>query len=76
MNVTRYLYYSLVLTPPKHIGQHRARIMINRMPQPTRIRFLGHIRPHFIELRAEPMTHLQLIRAPDFHFDLRGIQGR
>jgi hypothetical protein len=27
-------------------------------------------------VRAEPTPHLQLIRAPDFHFDLPGIHGR
>src|SRR5262249_47447364 len=31
------------------------------------MRFRLHKTPHFVELRAEPTPHLQLIRAPDFY---------
>jgi hypothetical protein len=48
----------------------------NGVPEPSRIRFRFHKTPHFVELRAEPTPHLQLIRTPDFHFDVRGVQGR
>src|SRR5712691_3440270 len=51
-------------------------MVINGVPEPSRMRFRLHKTPHFVALRAEPTTHLQLIRAPDFHFDLRGMQGR
>ena len=40
------------------------------------MRFRLHKTPHFVELGAEPTTHLQLIRAPDFHLDLLGMQDR
>jgi hypothetical protein len=60
----------------EHIGQHLPGVVINGVPEPSRIRFRLHKTPHFVELRAEPTMHLQRIRAPDFHFDLRGIHGR
>src|SRR5215510_10727426 len=65
-----------VFASSEHVGQHLPGVVINGVPEPARMRFRLHKTPHFVELRAEPMTHLQLIRAPDFHFDLRGIQGR
>src|SRR5215467_13635377 len=46
------------------------------MPEPSRMHFRLHKTPHFVELRAEPMPHLQLIRAPDFHLNLLGMHGR
>src|SRR5215475_10554844 len=48
----------------------------NGVPQPTRMRFFEYITPHFVELGAEPTTHLKLIRTPDFYFHVLGIQGR
>src|SRR4029434_7953609 len=38
-----------ILPPSKDIGQYLPTVMIYRMPEPSRMRFLGHIRPHFIE---------------------------
>ncbi len=64
------------LTPSEHIRSHFPGVVINGVPQPARIRFPGYIGPHFIELGTEPTTHLSLIRAPDFHLDLLGIQDR
>src|SRR5262252_6410167 len=46
------------------------------MPEPAWMRFRLHKTPHFVELRAEPTTHLQLIRAPDFYLNLLGMHGR
>ena len=40
------------------------------------MRFRLHKTPHFVALRAEPTTHLQLIYAPDFHLNLLGMHGR
>ena len=65
-----------VFAPSEHIRQHLPCVVINGVPEPARMRFRLHKTPHFVELRAEPTPHLQLIRAPDFHFDLRGVQGR
>src|SRR6185503_2467884 len=65
-----------VFARSKHIGQHLPGVVINGVPEPSRMRFRLHKTPHFVELRAEPTMHLQLICAPDFHFDLRGMQGR
>ena len=48
----------------------------NGVPQPTRIRFFAHITLHFVKLGAEPTMHLKLIRTPDVHFHVLGIQGR
>jgi hypothetical protein len=65
-----------VFASSEHIGQHLPGVVINGVPEPSRMRFRFHKTPHFVELRAQSTTHLQLIRAPDFHFDLRGIHGR
>src|SRR5262245_16512415 len=51
-------------------------MVINGVPEPSRMRFRLHKTPHFVELRAEPTTHLQLIRAPDFYLNLLGMHGR
>jgi hypothetical protein len=65
-----------VFAPSEHIGQHLPGVVINGVPEPSRIRFRFHKTPHFVKLRAEPTPHLQFIRAPDFYFDLRGMHGR
>src|SRR5262245_32468926 len=65
-----------VLAPSEYIGQHLPAVVINGVPEPARMRFRLHKTPHFVELRAEPTTHLQLIRAPDFYLHLRGMHGR
>src|SRR5262245_24368407 len=70
------LQEDVVLPPAEHIRQHLSRVVINGVPQPTRMRFFEHITPHFVEFGAEPTTHLKRIRTPDFHYHLLGIQGR
>ena len=40
----------LILPSSEHIRQDPARLMINRVPQPTRLRFFRNIRLHFVEL--------------------------
>src|SRR5262249_9721024 len=69
------LQEDVVLPSSEHICQDLARVVINGVPQPTRIRFFAHITPRFVEFGAEPTTHLKLICAPDFHFHVRGMQG-
>jgi hypothetical protein len=51
-------------------------VVINGVPEPSRMRVRLHKTPHFVEIRTQSTTHLRLIRASDFHFDVRGIQGR
>src|SRR5262252_10850791 len=65
-----------VFASSEHIRQHLPAVVINGVPEPARMRFRLHKTPHFVELRAEPMPHLQLIRAPDFHLNLLGMHGR
>jgi hypothetical protein len=65
-----------VLTPSKHIRSHLPGMVINGVPEPSRMRFRLHKTPHFVELGAQSTTHLQLIRAPDFHLNLLGMQER
>jgi hypothetical protein len=36
--------------------------------------FAAHVAPHLVELRAEPTTHLQRVRTPYLHRDLRRMQ--
>src|SRR5216683_7984743 len=64
------------LTPSKHIRSHLPGVVINSVPEPSWIRFRLHKTPHFVELGAQSTTHLKLIRAPDFHLDLLGMQDR
>jgi hypothetical protein len=66
----------VVLTPAEHIRSPLPRVVINGVPQPTRMRFFAHITPPFVEFGAEPTTHLQLIRTPDVHCHVLGMQGR
>jgi hypothetical protein len=65
-----------VLPPSKHIGSHLPGVVINSVPAPSWLRFRLHKTPHFVELGAQSTTHLQLIRAPDFHLDLLGLYDR
>jgi hypothetical protein len=65
-----------VFASSEHIRQHLPGVMIYGVPEPSRMRFRLHKTPHFVELRAEPTTHLQLIRAPDFYLNLLGMHGR
>jgi len=39
-----------ILASPKNVGQHGPTVVINRMPQPPRLRFLAHVTPDLIEL--------------------------
>src|SRR5262249_35471819 len=65
-----------VFASSEHIRQHLPGVVINGVPEPARMCFRLHKTPHLVELRAEPTTHLQLIRAPDFHLNLLGMQER
>jgi hypothetical protein len=40
----------VILAPSEHIREHLATMMINRVPQPTRVRFAAHVTPHFVKL--------------------------
>src|SRR5262245_23206114 len=53
-----------VLASSAYRGQHRARVVINRVPSPARIGFAVHGAPPLVKFRAEPATHLQRIRTP------------
>src|SRR6266446_1125793 len=66
----------LVLPPSKHIRSHLPGVVIHGVPEPSWICFRLHKTPHFAELGAQSTTHLKLIRAPDFHLDLLGMQDR
>ena len=39
-----------ILPAPKDVGSHLSTVMINRVPQPARVRFAAHVTPHFIKL--------------------------
>src|SRR5215813_14214790 len=65
-----------VFASSEHIRQHLPGVVINGVPEPSRMCFRLHKTPHLVELRAEPTPHLQLIRAPDFHLNLLGMQER
>jgi hypothetical protein len=44
------LQEDVVLPPAEHICQDLARVMINGVPQPARVRFAAHETPHFVQL--------------------------
>jgi hypothetical protein len=44
------LQEDVVLPSSEHIRQDLARAMINRVPQPPRVRFAAHVTPHFVQL--------------------------
>ena len=44
------LQEDVVLAPSEYLRQDRARVMINGVPQPARVRFAAYITPHFIQL--------------------------
>ena len=54
-----------ILLPSKDTGQHLPPVMINRMPEPSWIRFLGHIHPHFIEFLCHSAALCQFVSATD-----------
>jgi hypothetical protein len=39
-----------ILAAPEDVGSHVPTVMINRVPQPPRVRFAAHITPHFVQL--------------------------
>src|SRR6266704_633218 len=45
------LHKDFVFAATKDIGQDRARVMINRMPQPAWVAFVADKAPHFVDLR-------------------------
>jgi hypothetical protein len=57
----------LILPSSKDIRQYAPTVMIDRVPQPPRRRFLPHETPHLIQLRRQPATPRQLVSATDFH---------
>src|SRR5262247_3378578 len=65
-----------VLASSKHIRQHLPGVVINGVPEPAWMRFRLHKTPHFVELRAEPTTHLKLVSTPELHLDLLRMQAR
>jgi len=65
-----------VLPPSTHRRSRLPGVVIHRVPEPSWMRFRFHNTPHCVELGAQSTTHLQLIRAPDFHLDLLGIDDR
>jgi hypothetical protein len=66
----------VVLPPPAHLRSHLPGLVINGVPEPSRMRFRLHKTPHFVELGAQSTTHLKLLRAPDFPLDLLGMHER
>ena len=44
------LQEDVILSSSAHICQDLARVMINGVPQPARVRFAAHATPHFVQL--------------------------
>jgi len=48
----------VVLPPPEHLRSYLPALVIDGVPEPSRMRFRLHKTPHVVELGAEPTTHL------------------
>src|SRR5262249_11681882 len=42
-----------ILPPPQDVCEYRTTAMIDRGPEPPRVRFAAHVPPHFVQLRRE-----------------------
>src|SRR5262245_26309243 len=56
----------IVLPPPEHIRSHLPGVVINGVPEPSRMPLRLHKTPPFVRLRAQPTTPLPLIPPPNF----------
>jgi hypothetical protein len=63
-----------ILPTPKDRRQHGPAVMINRMPQPPRLRFLAHKTPHLLKLRRQPATLGSLLSTTALPLYLLGVQ--
>src|SRR6266705_2448116 len=52
------LHKDVVFAATKDIGQDRARVMINRMPQPAWVPFVADKAPHFVDLRFPSLLNV------------------
>src|SRR5262245_37942903 len=64
------LQEDVVLAPAEYICQDFPRVMINSVPPPAGVRFASYVTPHFVQLRGEPPTVIQCLRAADLHLHL------
>ncbi len=64
------------LTPSTHRRSDLPGVVIYRVPEPSWRRFRWHNTPHCVACGAQSTTHRTLIRAPDVHLDLLGMQDR
>ena len=69
------LQEDVVLAPSEHLRHDLARVMLNRVPQPARVRFALHVAPHVVQLCGASPTAIQFLSAADLHLDLRGMQN-
>ena len=42
-----------ILPSPKDVCEHSPTVMIDRVPEPPRVRFAAHVTPHFVQLGRE-----------------------
>ena len=52
------LQKDVLIAAPNDRGQHRARVMINRMPSPARVACVADNRPHRIHRRFASRLHV------------------
>ncbi len=69
------LQENLVLAPPKHLRSDLPTAMINRVPQPARIRFARYKTPHCVAFRTPTETFITCVSPANRHFYLRRIEG-
>ncbi len=63
-----------ILPSTKDRGSRGPPVMIDRMPQPSWLRFLAHEPPHLIKLRRQAAAVCQLLSATDLNLHALGMQ--
>jgi len=67
------LQKDLILSSPKNVCQYLPTVVIDRLPQPPRGRFLAHITPHPIEFCGRAFPLGELLPAANVHLYLLGL---
>jgi hypothetical protein len=54
------LHKDRIVPSPKDVREHCTAAMIDRVPEPPRVRFAAHVTPHFVQLGREPAPMIEL----------------
>jgi len=69
------LQEDVVLPSSEHLCQHRARVVINGMPQPAGVRFPAYVTPHLVQLGRESTPLIEFFCTAYLHCDMLGMHN-